>query len=251
MTYMHQPKATQPRPVTERENEAVHGLARLHENVFHETVARAEDLRKQEAAYRASLPRDPQEAAAAVLREIKAATDGWPTTLDTVVKSLDALCAIFAEGSVSYDASPATSAAEFLSNLASDAAQRLKRHFDRIEDIARALGSSVPAGSSITAAQPPEDADAFIHSIYQDWQRLRGMIASGSLAEGSEDMRAVTRTMRELEREIGCITPQTPRGWAERISMVAALGLTYDPEDPEDIFADLFNTARDALGDSH
>ena len=59
-----------PRPVTDRENRRVKGLALVCDGIFRDTVAEAEALRARQAAYRAAIPTDPA-------AKCKAARDLW------------------------------------------------------------------------------------------------------------------------------------------------------------------------------
>ncbi|OIQ64253.1 hypothetical protein GALL_541970 [mine drainage metagenome] len=238
MTYMEHLK-----PVTKDENRSVRGLALVHDIMFQQILERAEELRKRQAAYVESLPRDPRAAARAALVELRAATDGYPSDLDTIINSLNALTAICGSDDAGHEAEFQT--AHFLSSIATDAALKLKRHLDRIDVILRTLD----ADDAEATASGSADQDAQLHDLYRQWVRLGEAIQSGAFPERSEEMRAATRGMVELEAEIGRLTPMTARGWAERVALVASLGLGYDPHDPEDVFADLFRAAKSALND--
>lgn len=243
MTYMSQAKADRPHPVTSEENQSVHGLALCHDDLFREIVARAEELRRRNAAYRDSLPRDPHEAIAEALKELDAVTAGWPSDVDQVCHSLDALRAFVGEGEGTDAASRQGSAADFLFSIAADAAQRLKDRLARIEDILCA-----PRVRSTQKA----DGDAMLHTFYRDWKRLNDMIALETVPEGSDEMRAITRDMKQIEDEISGIIPKTPRGWAERVALAADMGLMYEPEEPiAAVFDSLFAAAKEALADLH
>lgn len=66
-----------PRPVTDWENEEVHGKALSCRKLFEMDLAKVQALREREAAWQASLPKEAEEACKAALKEICSQDNDW------------------------------------------------------------------------------------------------------------------------------------------------------------------------------
>ncbi|QOL80455.1 hypothetical protein [Pseudooceanicola spongiae] len=119
------------------QNESVHGLALCAEHIFKDHIQKAEDLRAQEASYRAGLPKTPDDALRSGLRVIHPEGEDYPEGVEEALHLSFALEAMLRKGELD-EAGPSHDAALYVADRITLAMQLVVRQLDYLSDV---LGS--------------------------------------------------------------------------------------------------------------
>lgn len=126
--------ARQVEPITSWDNEACDGLALCRDDIFHERIDTAQELRDRQAAYLESLPTDTQTATSAALKLIHPGGNDYPDGIEEALHLCFALEALVKQGDLDAQGR-SRDAAFYIVDRVGHAMHRATRQLDHISNI--------------------------------------------------------------------------------------------------------------------
>lgn len=129
------------RPVTDHENREARGLARCAASIFESEQAKVAELRARQAAYEASLPREPADRIKAARRLLAPGHDSYPKGFEEARCLAHAIAAMVRRAEDDAPCPTEHAAAMWIAERLTDRLEALADDLDRVGDILREPGS--------------------------------------------------------------------------------------------------------------